>query len=185
MNEFSNKLLILGSLLVLFAIAPVATYGQDKAEKPQNVNVVNTANVNVANTPKVLNANDSNIFQETRVANGTNDALEVLSFTVPEGKRLVIEFASVRATIGKGEKLQAFITGGNGFTDASHPIVMNFQQTVAGDDIFVGAQQMRMYVEPGRQVQVVVLRRDAADTGIVSSNANLQTSISGYLVDVQ
>jgi hypothetical protein len=183
MNRFTNKILMLSALLAAFAIAPMASYGQSKVEEPKNVNVINTPNVTVSNTPKVLNANDSNIFQETRLKNGTNDPQEVFSYAVPAGKRLVIEFVSVNATIGEGEKMHAFIRGG-GFTDAIHPIIMNFQVTVASRDLFAGAQLMRMYAEPGTTVEILVSRRDAADTGAVGGNAFIETSISGYLVDV-
>ena len=184
MNRFTNKILMLSALLAAFAIAPMASYGQSKVEEPKNVNVVNTPNVTVSNTPKVLNANDSNIFQESRLKNSTNDPQEVFSYAVPLGKRLVIEFVSVQATIGEGEKMRAFIRGGNGFTDAIHPIIMNFQVTVASRDLFAGAQLMRMYAEPGTTVEILVSRRDAADTGAVKANAFIETSISGYLVDV-
>ena len=191
MKKFSKTILMLGGIMLALAVAPMATYAQSKVEEPKNVNVVNTPSVNVANTPnvsvtntpKVRNANDLNIFQESR-GTFTNDDLEVFSYLVPLGKRLVIEFASVNATIGRGEKLRALIRGGNGVTDADHAIVMSFQVPVAGKDIFVGAQQMRMYAEPGTTVTILVNRRDAADTGIVSANAFIQTSISGYLVDV-
>ncbi|HTG95631.1 MAG TPA: hypothetical protein VL866_23725 [Pyrinomonadaceae bacterium] len=191
MKKFSKTILMLGGIVLALAVAPMASYAQSKVEEVKNVNVINTPsvnvanipNVNVTNTPKVRNANDLNIFQESR-GTFTNDDLEVFSYLVPLGKRLVIEFASINATIGRGEKLRALIRGGNGLTDADHAIVMSFQVPVAGQDIFVGAQQMRMYAEPGTTVTILVNRRDAADTGIVSANAFIQTSISGYLVDV-
>lgn len=179
-----NKLLTLAALFAVFAIAPMATYGQSKSEEPKNVNVVNTPNVNIANTPKVLNANDSNIFQESRIENNLNDEVKVFTYSVPLGKRLVIEFASIRANVGHGEKVQAFVRGGNGFQDAIHPIIMNFQMAVGSHDLFVGAQPMKLYAEPGTTVEVLISRRDAANTGAVSLNANVDSSISGYLVDV-
>ena len=179
-----NKLLMLAALFSVFAIAPVATYGQKQPEEPKPVTVVNTPNVKIANTPKVLNANDSNIFQESRVDNNFNDSVKVFSFSVPLGKRLVIEYASVLANIGKGEKVHAFVRGGNGFQDALHPIIMNFQLTSAGNDLFVGSQLLKLYAEPGTTVEILISRRDAADTGAVDQDSNLQASISGYLVDV-
>ena len=192
MNRVINKLLMLSAFLAVFALSPIASYAQGKVEEPKNVNVVNTPNVNVTNTPnvsvtdtpKVLNANDSNIFQETRVKNSTDDVFEIFSYSVPLGKRLVIEFVSVSATIGKGEKMHAFIKGGDVFNDAIHPITMNFQVTVANRDLFAGAQLMKMYVEAGTTVEILVSRRDAADTGAVKPGASFSTSISGYLVDV-
>ena len=184
MNRVINKLLMLSAFLAVFALSPIASYAQGKVEEPKNVNVVNTPNVSVTNTPKVLNANDSNIFQETRVKNSTDDDLEIFSYSVPLGKRLVIEFVSVSATIGKGEKMHAFIRGGDVFNDAIHPITMNFQVTVASRDLFAGAQLMKMYAEPGTTVEILVSRRDAADTGAVKPGASFSTSISGYLVDV-
>jgi hypothetical protein len=179
-----NKLLMLVALFAAFALAPMATYGQSKSEDPRNVNVVNTPNVNIANTPKVLNANDLNIFQESRVDNNFKDSLKVFTFTVPLGKRLVIEYASVFANLGKGEKVHAFVRGGNGFQDALHPIVMTFQATIGGHDLFVGSQAMKLYAEPGTTVDLLISRRDAADTGAVNQDSNIEGSISGYLVDV-
>ena len=185
MYKFTNKLLVLGALFAVFAIAPAATYGQQsKPEEPKNVNVVNTPNVNIANTAKVLNANDSNIFQESRGDNSFTDALTIFTYQVPLGKRLVIEFASIRASLGRGEKMEAFVRGGNAFRHALHPIVMNFQLTSATHDIYVGSQAMKLYAEPGTTVEVLVSRRDAANTGAVSSDASVESSISGYLVDV-
>ena len=180
-----NKFLMLAAIFAAFALAPMATYGQSKTEDPKNVNVVNTPNVNIANTPKVLNANDSNIFQESRVENNLNDQSIVFTYSVPLGKRLVIEFASIRADVGHGEKVQAFIRGGNGFQDAIHPIVMNFQMVAGSNDLFVGAQPMKLYAEPGTTVEVLISRRDAANTGTVTLHADVQSSVSGYLVDVQ
>ena len=174
MHSPNNKFLLLAALFVAFALAP-ATYAQ-KTEDGKNVNVINT--------PKVLNANDSNIFQEFRVDNNFNDAQKVFTYTVPAGKRLVIEYVSVTATIGAGEKVRAFVRGGNGFTEAIHPIVMNYQVTVSSNDVFVGSQPLKLYAEPGTSVVVLVSRRDAANTGAVSPNAGLESSITGYLVDV-
>ena len=193
MNKFSNKLLVRGSLFVLFAIAPVASYGQDKStnnHNTENVNVVNTPNVKVVNTPnvkitntpKVLNGNDSNIFQDRRELTTDLNA-DAVSFTVPLGKRLVIEFASIRTTVGQGEQVQAFIRAGNGLADAIHPILMSFQQTVAGQDNYVGGQLMRMYAEPGTTVELLVSRVKGG--AAPSPNARITGSVSGYLVDLQ
>ena len=182
MHSPNHKFLLLVALFAALAFAP-ATYAQ-KPEETKNVNVVNTPNVNIANTPKVLNANDSNIFQESRVDNNFTTDLKIFSYTVPPGKRLVIEHASVIADIGRGEKVHAFVRGGNGFQDAINPFTMTFQVTVGTNDMFVGSQPMKLYAEPGTTIEVLITRRDAANTGAVSPNANLHSSISGYLVDV-
>jgi hypothetical protein len=65
-----------------------------------------------------------------------------------------------------------------------HPIVMTFQATIGGHDLFVGSQAMKLYAEPGTTVDLLISRRDAADTGAVNQDSNIEGSISGYLVDV-
>ena len=183
MHRLNHKFLMLAAIFAALALAPAAH--AQKPEEAKNVNIVNTPNVNVANTPKVLNANDSNVFQESRVENNFTDDLKVFSYIVPAGKRLVIEYASLTANIGRGEKVRAFVRGGNSFQDAIHPIIMTFQMTVGTNDLFVGSQPLKLYAEPGTTVEVLVSRRDAANTGAVTPNGNLHASISGYLVDAQ
>jgi hypothetical protein len=84
--------------------------------------------------------------------------------------------------LGKNERVEALIRGGDGARDARHSVIMTFQERVAGNDVFSGAQLMRMYAEAGTFVEVLVSRRDAGDTGLVSANAVIDTSISGHLV---
>lgn len=181
MNRFTNKILMLSAILAAFAIVPVVSYGQSATSKTENVNVVNVPQVKIGNTPKVLNANDLNIFQG-RVDKDTSNNVDLVLFTVPTGKRLVIEFASLRVNADEGEQISAFIRAGDNFTDAIHPIVMTFQQSSSGKDLVVGGQQLRMYAEPNTAVELLVSR---TKNGVgASSTAHISGSISGYLVDV-
>ena len=59
---------------------------------------------------------------------------------------------------------------------------MTFQERVAGNDVYSGAQAMRMYSDG--IVEVLVSRRDVADTGKVFDNAVIDVAISGCLVNL-
>src|SRR5262245_9124666 len=174
-----KKFLAVGFMVAVFALASTVSYAQTDTKK--DVNVVNTPSVEVVNTPKVLNGNDSNIFQDLRFKD-TNFNADTVTFTVPAGKRLVIEFASIRTNVGAGEQVQAFIRGGSGFSDVVHPIVMTFQQRLAGQDNYVGSQLMGMYAEPGTTVELLVSQVNGGAGP--TPGARIEGSISGYLVHV-
>jgi hypothetical protein len=116
--------------LILFAIVPTASYAQ-KAQTPANVNVVNNPTVVVGNTPTVVVGNTPNVV----VGNTPDNPVAVRqvgeqrqlfqvggvilwqcpqgsaerSFTVPAGKRFIIEAVSFRnfVTLDPGEGVRA------------------------------------------------------------------------------
>ena len=175
MNRFTNKILMLSAIFAAFAIAPMASYGQGKVEEAKNVNVVNTV--------RILSARDLNPFQATQ-SSSTDLFLTKADFIVPAGKRLIIEFASVKASMGKDERLSVSIFATNGGTETSHQIVMNFQQGAGTKDFFAGAEQLLMYADPGTTVRIEANRLSIIGGGNAQS-MTIDASITGYLVDLQ
>ena len=171
-----------------------------------NVNVVNTPNVNIANTPIVtlsgtpsvsltgtpnVNVANTPIVQDRDnparqpftyapagqfwIGNAPNISFD---FTVPGGKRLVIEQVSVIATLTASttQKLSAEVQIFNG----SPFTFYRFVGTDAGQNDFVASSQMRCYADAGISVRILVTRSDTS--GGSADVANV--SLSGYLIDM-
>ena len=175
------------------------------AANTSNVNVVNTPNVNIANTPIVtlsgtpsvsltgtpnVNVANTPIVQDRDnparqpftyasiqfwIGNAPNNSF---FFTVPEGKRLVIEQVSVIAilTASTTQKLSANVQTPNGNTTSFYRVV----GTPAGQTDFVASSQMRCYVDAGTSPTILVTRSDTSGGGTDSA----AVSLSGYLIDV-
>jgi len=161
------------------------------AHADPKVIVVNTTNNPVpvqlasgSNAPVIVRAVDSPAPQpfQTRtnitLAAGVFGALPSL-FTVPAGKRLVLEFASTSVFMPSGQPIRILHVGINNPSVANADIYPTFRLTASGDDIYSGSQLIRLYVEPGQEVLVDFER--PTTTGTASANVTL----SGYFVDVQ
>jgi len=169
-----------------------------------NVNVVNTPNVNIANTPIVtlsgtpsvsltgtpnVNVANTPIVQDRDnparqpftyapagqfwIGNAPNNSFD---FTVPGGKRLVIEQVSVIATLTDSttQKLSAEVQ------ILGTLFFYRFVGTDAGPTDFVASSQMRCYADAGTNVRILVTRSDTSGGG-----ANVASvSLSGYLIDM-
>jgi hypothetical protein len=108
---------------------------------------------------------------------GAND-----QFTVPSGKRLVIEFVSFTMNWPAGQlTTRAFINVCNASGNAcpvSFYVPASFQATeFGGTDFFVASSPTRLYADPGSVVGVAVRRNVTAGTGLAT------VAVSGYLVD--
>jgi hypothetical protein len=173
MTKFNNRLLALGSLVALSVIAPAASYALGDTASAQ----AKTQNVNV------VSARELNPFQATQT-NSTDLFAVGVDFTVPAGKRLIIEFASVKASLRVGEKLSASISATNAGTETTHQIVMSSQQSTFANDLFAGAEQMLMYADAGSTVRIEALRQSILGGGQDQQPMRIDASISGYLVDL-
>ncbi|HWN99211.1 MAG TPA: hypothetical protein VNS63_08075, partial [Blastocatellia bacterium] len=96
-------------------------------------------------------------------------------FTVPSGKRLVIEYVSGQGTLPTGDKL-LFVrlqinTGGSTVFHRFLPVLTGTEGNV---DVFLVSQQTRLYAEPGSSV---ILSGPPANT-------IFSVTVSGYLVDI-
>ena len=185
-------------LTLLIAVAmPKSGLGQKLAPPPtvpppQNVKVINTPEqpVPVTGTVSVSNLGGSPLPVQdvdspgrqpvTAEGSCSDSGCTDTVYTVPAGKRLVVEYASITATIppGKVARWRLFTNNaGQQGAELNFPLTQPpaifgaLSQSTAG-------QQVRLYAEAGSDVRM---------NGTTSDNATPSTyifSISGYLVDV-
>lgn len=148
------------------------------AQSPVNV-------VNLKSEPvPVININDAGEpFNKTAIIiqqAGTNVS-QVDVATVPEGKRLVIEFVSFISEVPAGQRTIMFNLSTNiGTGNVFFPLTVNAQPASAdGDPIFRTAQSLRVYANEGTKVKAELGRNTNAGT------ATCNIYISGYLIDVR
>jgi len=192
-------------MVVLSACALVAPRAAFAQRPPTPVEVTNTptvnaqqagpwavemapgASVNVGNTES--NAIPVRIANEGRQAFQRRLTLTIdpgstqsqVSLDVPTGKRLVIEHASARVQGPTGQKYISYIHTGvytNGSGAGIHWLVLSYQGTFSGIDVFTAAQPMRVYAEPTTPPVIFLVTR--TDT---TGNTFGEATISGYLVD--
>lgn len=193
-------------LLVVVAVSRAQAAKVTVVNTPSNpvpVRITGTPTVNIGNLPEGTNLvqitsstnapvivrdadNAGQPFRQSRLV-AVNDGEPLGSFTyttVPAGKRLVIEFASVLASIPTGQQLtEVRLSPGGNNTGRNDPVVHDllFSKTtsnVSGFDTFVASEEIRAYCEAGESPQIVVVR------GAFSGAWSFRTSISGYYIDV-
>ena len=100
------------------------------------------------------------------------------SFTVPNNKRLVVEFGSGAGGVAPGQKMLAvqINTSING-TQANHYLVPVALGSGGGSDLFAVSQVLKIHASPGTTVTITVVRN--ATTG----GAVFNLALSGHLVD--
>ena len=164
---------------VLTCLIPSAGWAAPPPPGPTSVTVVNTPTQPV---PVLNEANpDLAPFQATQpnVPFVSDQQGVDVNFTVPAGKRLVIEFASGTAYLMQG-RVTAFqlVTVVNGVI-AAHNLTFTSIGPAGGFSISdTASQQVRLYADPGTTVAFRV-QRDIGGPGAVGA------TISGYLVNVQ
>ena len=174
----------IGLVIFIFMLAAAPTIGH-AAQSPQQSIVVNTA-ANPVPVNDVNNAKQPFQTTVTVVIPGTSESASA-TFTVPAGKRLVIEFVSGNNTLDPGEKLRgAFILTwvGGGFS-------RHYLTARRGDpyptlqEEYIISQPLKAYADSGLgngPVEVSLGREFAI--GGAHNQTVLILSISGYLVDV-
>lgn len=185
MKRIKQALVTGGCLLTLLCIVTVTTprvsYGSGGAapgpEKP--VVVVNTAAEPVPARDVDNPAREPfQRFLVGQVDDGEINAGDSVSFSVPAGKRLVIEYVSLLGVVPAGQKLRVKIdafAGGPG----SHQLTLSNEGSFqAGRDDYKASHLTRIYADPGTDVFLRVARNSTS--GVAGINA----SVSGYLVDV-
>jgi hypothetical protein len=166
----------LGTLVAALLLSgPIAAHAQNPVRDVDNP----------ARQPFQVNLSD-------RIVSELSDAPLELA-VVPQGKRLVIEHASVRGLFGAetaGGDIPSIIEIGvvtlqNG-VPAEHQLVPTIVKSNAEQnrvDVFVASQPMRAYADPGTTVS---LRVSVITEGDGSGNALLRNiALSGYFVDIQ
>ena len=106
-----------------------------------------------------------------------------IPITIPDGKRLVIEYVSVRAQGPTGQKFIAQIQTNVAHTESLRGkiwLVFFYQGTFSGIDVFTASQPMHVYAEPSTPPALFVATR----TDIIGS-AFIEATISGYIVTMR
>ena len=100
-----------------------------------------------------------------------------LIYTVPAGKRLVIEYASMKARITDAQvsRMSMYTTVGD--QEVLHYLTPTPPSTIDNGETSAG-QQVRLYADPGTSVLVA---GDPFDSDAISF---FSFTISGYLLDV-
>jgi hypothetical protein len=104
------------------------------------------------------------------------------SFTVPAGKRLVIETLSIYVALAPGQlglvKLGT-LAGGVGVTHV-FPLTKTYSLS-SGEDVYTGLHSIRMYADPGSTVFITAERNTVAG---IALDAVFKVVITGYYVNL-
>jgi hypothetical protein len=106
------------------------------------------------------------------------------SFTVPAGRRLVLEYASGSTRVHVSELVRVEIrttAGGATVTHVVPPSVYRreFEGTVNPDFVVGFGQALRIYADPGTTVTVLAVRSENAEI----TPSFFQLAVSGHLVE--
>ena len=107
-----------------------------------------------------------------------------VSFAVPSGKRLVLEYVSGNTRVDDQELVRVNILTTAGGVSATHtlaPIVFHrpFEAPTHADFIVTYGQTVRIYADPGTQVSVMATRSENAEI----TATFFQLALSGYMVN--
>jgi hypothetical protein len=168
----SRHLISAGSgLLVLFTAAV--------ADPAQQVVVANTPLPTVL-APEPIRQEAFGISEEPDTS---GSVLITGVFTVPAGKRAVVEHVSFQIEVPSGQRITSVLVGtsffgvGVGTQDFLVPTFLG--TSVGGSDQFAGSQPVRMYFEPGSEITF-----SAARSSSVAGTMRAEVRISGYLYPV-
>ena len=112
-------------------------------------------------------------------ADGSSNSFSFFGFTVPAGKRLVIETISAELFVPVGQQVTALInTSMNNF----QPFVwlpFTYKFTNNSEDGYIATIAVRMYSDPGTTPEVTIFRNSTQ--GLTTQGA---VQCFGYLVDL-
>ena len=103
------------------------------------------------------------------------------TFTVPADKRIVVEYASLRASLPPDQTVFVNIGTTAAGQSALHPMVISDQGMYGVLHLVGAAQPMRIYADPGTIIRVQFARDPSAGA---PGSANFFVTLSGYRVDV-
>lgn len=184
MYNFKNSLITLAGLLVLVgviaAVTPFKGYGQQGTEAvtaTSDVKVVNPANAPVL----TLEAPTQLLQREVGISFGNASIVtDRILYTVPAGKKLVIENVSVLGTIPENQKLVLVTlrTTVNNIT-IEHPVPMQQQDEypAAGTTYSLANASLQLYATAGTTIRVSAIRNSTGGF------TDVRVAISGYLVN--
>ena len=197
MKKLKNSLTVFAGLMAMVGFialtTPISGRGQANDAAPaRNVNVVNTPSVNVVNTassPALVRdvgapvRTPVQISVNVFISFGETSKLSDI-YTVPEGKRLVIEHVALKCdTLAVGNAVRGSVLTQFANDDFSHEFAINIQPSVEGP-LFVANHPMLAFADPGTRVQIDVSIDQAMGSGS-GGFSGLRGTFSGYLESVQ
>jgi hypothetical protein len=123
-------------------------------------------------------------FSDLGFNSGEDRSESKRAFTVPAGKRLVLEDISIGANLGTGQRVEIdLIRIGTGGEYNRHGIAVFYQVSLPsisgpGIDFLAGGRPIRLYLEPGEQLTVTAARDSTA------LGAFIDVFVYGYFVDL-
>jgi hypothetical protein len=171
-----------GSLLIVLAGARDA-----RAADPRDVRVVNGVEEPVPVTGKVkakLTAERQPFQRDVSITVPAGQLTHATSFTVPAGKRLVLEYASGFVGVSVSELVRVNVDTTVGADRVRHTIAPSvyrreFPPDVQADFMMTFGQPLKVYADPGSTVLVMASR---SENGWITPTT-FSLALSGYLVD--
>ncbi|HWC98429.1 MAG TPA: hypothetical protein VG456_16835 [Candidatus Sulfopaludibacter sp.] len=168
------KLKIASAAFALLALSQLAS-----AQGNGNGNGNNTA-------PAPVTQSVTQPVQINMSATASGGYTNIVMYTVPAGKRLVVEHFSSEAAIASTATIQRYAlattTNPQGSSNFVHFVspgtVLVCSACYTGQSETIASQPIRMYVEPGQY-----LVANASYNGAVGPNAFIAFAISGYLIN--
>ena len=182
MRTLKKSLMTLTGLLMLIGIIAVATpfkgYSQQSAEAITEVKVVNPASAPVLTTDAPIQLIQREVILSFSSSLGV--ITDQLLYTVPAGKKLIIENASVLGEIQQNQRLVlvSMSTTINSITiEHPLPIQQRDNYAAAGQAFALANIPLRLYATAGTAIKVSAIRDT---TGL---SASVRVAFSGYLVN--
>jgi hypothetical protein len=139
------------------------------------------APVTIVNTPVPVALVPSEPYAAQGAGVTQNELFAADKFSVPAGKRLIVETVMLHAEVPLGDLAACGLTAtpAGGGNPRSHSFVMTPQGAVASvRDVFISNSPVRLYFSPGDELTWFCFRSNGS--GFIT----FTWSISGYLVDV-
>jgi hypothetical protein len=174
------------------AVAALASISTEGSAETFGAHGPPTANVNVVNTSLPTRDIDNPARQPVQVEVGQGIGHftgQAVIYTVPPGKRLVVEHFSSELGVATGTAVDRYLLAiadnpaQIGSASFSHTIPPAYHAPcslcAAGTELWVASQPVRIYVDAGKALFATVTFSNAA-----GPNTFVFFSVSGYLVDV-
>ena len=180
-------------LLVGSAVLGATVFREEVANAAQAILPVKVMNaaaepvpVALEGTALVQDADEREPF-ETRLDADADDGFYAASdgFTVPAGKRLVVEFIAVNVRVPKGQVPSVGVNSRDGALGFLMPLQFQGTQATAfgTNDLYTGGMKTLDFAESGEFYNVFFSRDRSDVSGPPPGNAHMIAYLSGYLMD--
>jgi len=176
-----------GALILPTGVATAAKEIQDVFVTNTSANPVPTTAQGTTNVAGTVQVADNRQPFETRVNLSADNGVftDINSFTVPSGKRLVVEFVSVHITMPPDQTPSIFLNSLNGATGWSVPLQHQGTRvtSVGTFDDWEAAVDALEFADPGESYTATLNRSPSTGPAVPPpGRANAAVYVSGYLL---